>query len=110
MDATEREIYYYLKAHRRHFIPMREISRRTGSKRRFQSSPDWARPVLDEMARRGILESDKEGAYRLKPMPKPDASGKVWAAPHLAKILKASGKSFDRILTAQDEDDYYDRL
>jgi hypothetical protein len=110
MDATERDIYYYLKAHRQHFLPLREISRRTAGKKRFQNAPDWARPILEEMVRRGIAETDKDGAFRLKPMPKPEAEGKVWVAPHLAKILKASGKPFDHILTPEDEDEYYDRL
>jgi hypothetical protein len=111
MDATEREIYYFLKANRPEFITMREISRRTGSKRRRRVSPDWAVPVLEEMVRRGILEKNEAGDFHLKPIPRPDTTGKVWVAPGLAHLLKASGKKFDdRVLTAQDEDEYYDKL
>ncbi len=107
MDAKEREIYYYLKPRRREFISVREISRRTGGKRRFRASPDWARPVLLEMAERGILESDAEGRYRLKPIPKKETEGKRWASPEIAKILEKSGKAFNNLMTSDVEDEYY---
>jgi len=107
MDAKEREIYYYLRSRRREFITAREIGRRAGGKRRFRVAPDWARPVLLAMAERGILESDAEGRYRLKPLPKKETDGKHWASPEIAKILKASGKGFTNVMTSEDEDDYY---
>ncbi len=110
MDADERAIYYYLKPRRPKFVPARDISRHVGSKRRIRYNPDWARPVLLRMIERGILETDVEGSYRLKPMPRKDPQGKRWASPAIAEILKASGKEFDNLLTVEDEDDYYDKL
>lgn len=110
MDADEREIYYYLKSQGREFIPAREICRRVGGKRRVRYSPDWARPVLTRMVERGILESNEEDHYRIKPMPKQDTKGKRWASPEMAKLLKASGKAFDNVVTPQDEDEYYEKL
>jgi hypothetical protein len=110
MTAQEREIYYYLKARRHDFVPLREISRRTGSKRRFRATPDWARSILASMSERSILEGDPERGYRLKPMPKKETKGKRWAAPEIAKVLKASGKAFDNVVTVDDEDEYYDNL
>ena len=110
MTAQERDIYYYLKARRQEYIPLREISRRTGGKRRYKYNPDWARPVLASMTERGILESDPERGYRLKPIPKQSMDGKRWVAPEIAKILRASGKGFENVMTADDEDEYYDKL
>ena len=110
MTALERDIYYYLKARRQGYIPMREISRRTGGKRRFRANPDWPRPILESMTERGILEHDSEKGYKLKPIPRKDATGKRWVSPEIAKILQDSGKGFDNVLTLDDEDEYYDKL
>jgi hypothetical protein len=110
MDADEREIYYYLKSQGRQFIPAREICRRVGGKRRMHFSPDWARPFLLRMAERGILECDTKEGYRIKPIPKKDTEGKLWAAPEIAKILEQSGKGFKNVVTAENEDDYYEKL
>ncbi len=110
MDADEREIYYYMKANGRDFIPASEVCKRAGGKRRFRWNPDWARPALLRMAGRGILESDDEGRYRLKPIPKIDPKGKVWASKTVVELLKKSGKSVDHLLTIIDEDEYYDGL
>ncbi len=110
MTAPEREIYYYLKARRHEHVPLREISRRTGGKRRFRVNPDWARPILESMTERGILENDPRHGYRLKPIPRKDTEGKHWVSPEIAKILKTSGKSFNNVMTVDDEDEYYDKL
>jgi len=110
MDADEREIYYYVKGRGRELSPVREISRRIGSKRRWRRSPEWARPVLERMAERGILEGDGDAGYRLKPKPQAEKTGKRWVSPAVAEILKASGKVFDNVVTHEDDDEYYDRL
>lgn len=110
MDSDEREIFYYLKSRGREYIPMRELSRHVGSKRRRRASPDWARPFLLSMLERGILEGGEEAGFRIKPIPRKSTQGKRWASPELAKILKASGKAFDNVVTAEDEDEYYERL
>jgi hypothetical protein len=110
MNAEEREIYYYLKARRRDFIPVREISRRIGGKRKFHASPDWAKSVLLGMVERGILEADDKDQFRLKPRLKASTEGKRWTSPALAKLLKDKGKDFGSLLTADEEDEYYDKL
>jgi hypothetical protein len=110
MDADERAIYYYLKLMRPKAAPVRDISRRTGSKRRFRYKPDWANPVLLRMAERHILETDAQGDYRLKPIPPQETRGKRWASPQIAELLRAKGNYSDRIVTPQDEDEYYEKL
>ncbi len=110
MNADERAIYYYLKSRRPQSVSSRELGRHVGGKRRSQYAPDWANPVLLRMIERGILETDAEGDYRLKPIPPKDTKGKRWASPEIARILKASGKAFNDLLTAEDEDEYYDKL
>jgi hypothetical protein len=110
MDADERAVYYCLKSRRPQFVPERDINRHVGGKRRFHYNPEWAKPVLLRMIERGILETDVEGAFRLKPLPRKDTPGKRWASPQIAEILKASGKEFDNLITAEDEDEYYQKL
>jgi len=109
MDAVEREIYHYLKSRRPKAVPARDINRHV-ARRKFKYDQDWAKAVLTRMMDRGILETDAEGAYRLKPIPPQDMKGKRWASPQIAEILKASGKEFANLITAEDEDEYYDKL
>jgi hypothetical protein len=110
MDADERAVYYYLKARRPLAAVSRDISRHVGSKRRFRYNPDWIKPILLRLAERGIVETDAEGGYRLKPMPRQETQGKQWASPRIAEIFKASGKEFENVITVEDEDEYYTRL
>lgn len=110
MDADERAVYYYLKSRRRKAVSARDISRHVGSKRRFRYSPEWAKPVLARMVERDILETVAEGSYRLKPIPRKDTTGKRWASPQIAELLKASGKEFPNVISPEDEDEYYDQL
>ncbi len=112
MDAEEREIYYYLKGWKNQFISNREISRRAGGKRRFHREPEWAKPVLQRMVERGILETDPAGHYRIKPVDEKIAGKRRhWVSPQIANILKNSGKDFTDIVMSEDElDRYYDQL
>jgi hypothetical protein len=109
MDATEREIYHYLKSRRPNAVPARDINRHVG-RRKFRHNPEWAKPALMRMLDRGILETDTEGSYRLKPMPRQDSGGKRWASPAIVELLKAKGKEYDNLITLEEEDAYYDKL
>ena len=110
MDDQERQIYYYVKSLRPKAVPARDISRRVGSKRRFHYNPEWANPVLLRMVERGILETDTEGSYRLKPVPREQVEGKRWVTSEFAQILKASGKGLEGLIMPEDADEYYDKL
>lgn len=110
MDADERDIYHYVKSLRPQPTPARDISRRVGGKRKFHYNAEWVQPVLLRMVERGILETNHEGAYHLKPVPRPDTAGKRWVTPEIGHLLQASGKGFHNVITPVDEDDYYDKL
>ena len=110
MDADERAVYYYLKSLRPLAAPARDISRRVGGRRKFRYNAEWVQPVLLRMVERGILETDAEGSYRLKPIPRPETKGKRWVTPEIANLLKGSGKAFTDVITPLDEDEYYDKL
>jgi hypothetical protein len=90
MDSDEREIYQFLKTWGSEYVGAVEIARRAGNKKRFYQEPDWAKVVLMRMAERGILESDSQGRYRVKPVSRKDKN-KRWVAPDIAKILHESG-------------------
>ena len=111
MDSDERDVYFHLKSRLEQYVPANSICRHAGGKHKFRQSPDWAKPALLRMLERGILEVDETGAYRLKPRPQPEATSKRWVSPQIAAILKKSGRQFDEVIKASDDDDaYYDSL
>ena len=70
MDSDEREIIHYLQTWGNVYVSAKEICRRAGTKRRYHEDPDWAKPVLQRLVERKLLESDALGRYRIKPEPR----------------------------------------
>jgi hypothetical protein len=104
MDLDEQAVIEYLKTQPGVFLTVREISRRAARDRElWQQSPTWARPILIRLANKDRLETNAMGQYRLKPEEEKkkkkteEARPKKTApvAPHMQKILEASGKVFD---------------
>ncbi|MGC3959872.1 MAG: hypothetical protein QM813_18675 [Verrucomicrobiota bacterium] len=113
MDADEREIFYYLRKDREAFVSASAIARHAGGKHKFRDAADWAQVALLRMAERGIVETDNSGAYRLRPIPKRDASTPPprWVSPQIAELLRKSGKRFDLPDAGDmDEETYYNSL
>ncbi len=111
MDAEEREIFYYLRSEPEKFVPVHAICRHAGGKHKFRETPDWAKPVLLRMTERGILDVDATGAYRLRPIPRPEASAQRWVSPQIAAVLRKSGKNFTGVVGLfEDDEAYYDSL
>src|SRR5258708_6901450 len=108
MDFAEREIYHFLKHAKGDFATTREVSRRAGSKRLFQWNPEWAKPVLERMVERSILERNEGGRFRLKP-PGNTERMQRWVSPEIAKLLSAR-KMDQVVMTTADLDDYYYQL
>jgi hypothetical protein len=110
MDTDERDIFQFLKTWGTEFTNAKEVARRAGSKKRFYEDPDWARPILIRMAERGILETDIQGRFRIKPVNKKKLANQ-WVAPDIAKILKESGLEAETGGEGEiADDDYYDQL
>jgi hypothetical protein len=110
MDVDERDIFQFLKTWGAGFTNVREIARRASAKKRFYDDPDWAKPVLMRMAARGILESDIQGRYRIKPVSQ-KKPGRQWVAPDIAKILQESGVAVEDAGAGDiGADEYYEQL
>ena len=92
MDAEEREIFDYLETFGEQWVSAKEICRRAGGRKRFSEDNNWARPFLQQMKGRGVLEGDELGRYRIKP--KKEHKGR-WMAPDIEKILRESGVQVD---------------
>ena len=105
MNTDEREIFNYLQTWGAEFVGAVEICRRAATKKRFYDDPDWAKPILISMKDRGILESDMQGRYRIKPIDKKKA-GKLWVAPDIEKILQEGGQEVDNAAKDSDEEHY----
>jgi len=108
MDIEEREIFLFLKTYGVTHVAAREICRRAGGRRRYDEDHEWAKPILARMIERGILETNAEGQYRVKPKKK-KKDGK-WVSPEIAKILKESGLEVETAGPDMDSDDYYEQL
>ena len=66
MNADEKAVVDFLKEFPGKFVTVSEISRRVGSRGRYQKDRLWARPILRRMELDGHLESNDFGEYRLK--------------------------------------------
>ena len=108
MDGDERDIFQFLKTRGTDFVNAMEISRRAGIKKRFFEDPDWAKTVLMRMEERGILESDSQGRFRIKPVSRKDKN-QHWVAPDIAKILHESGVEVEAGGDIA-SDEYYEEL
>lgn len=108
MDSEEREIFYFLKTWGDEFVSVKEIARRASGKKKFYTNPEWAKPLLMRMQERGVLESDTQGRYRIKPVAK-KSSDKRWVAPDIAKILQEKGVQVEGGGEAG-TDEYYEEL
>ena len=108
MDGDEREIYQFLKTWGSEYVGAVEIARRATTKKRFYEEPDWAKVVLMRMAERGVLDSDSQGRYRIKPISRKDKN-KRWVAPDIAKVLNESGVEVEAGGDIA-SDEYYDEL
>jgi hypothetical protein len=110
MDSDERDIFQFLKTWGTDFTNAKEVARRASSKKKFHEDPEWAKSILMRMVERGILQSDAQGRFRIKPVPK-KRQGKQWVSPDIAKILKESGVEVggggEGDIAA---DEYYDQL
>ena len=87
MDSEEREIFYFLKTWGEEFVSAKEVARRASGKQKFHKNPEWAKPLLMRMQERGVLESDTQGRYRIKPLAQKNKKIR-WVSPDIAKILR----------------------
>ena len=105
MTADEKAIVQFLKGWGSTFVSAREIARKVGGKRRFTEDRGWALPILIQMLRANILETDHFGYYRLKPDGRKNRRAETYVAPQILKILKSAGKNFDSIVIDDDLED-----
>src|SRR5580693_3520790 len=102
MQADEKAIVDYLKGWPNSFVSGKEIARKVGGKARYEDDRGWAIPVLAQMVRLGVLETDHLGYFKLIVEEK-KKENRTHVSPQLLRILKSSGKSFEGI--AIDDDD-----
>jgi hypothetical protein len=109
MDTDEREIFQFLKGWGADFTNAAEVSRRAGGKKKFHTDPNWAKPILLRMEERHILESDSQGRFRIKPLPR-KSKHTQWVSPDIAKILAESGVASEGEGGAIAADEFYEDL
>ncbi|MDB6017285.1 MAG: hypothetical protein JWR19_1774 [Pedosphaera sp.] len=115
LSSDELQILDYLKSWNGKFVSMVEICRRAGGRQKFKETPHWGKALMARLIESELAEVNERGHYRIKPegeislaeatgvvidenyFPEPEeADGKTerWISPHIAKILKESGKKF----------------
>ncbi len=58
----EEAILQWLRQSQGHSFSVKEISK-TMDRQQFRQDPNWARPLLQRLLGRGIIEKDKDGRY-----------------------------------------------
>jgi hypothetical protein len=106
MDADEREVFNFLQAYGEEWVNAKEVCRRAGGKRRFNEDNHWARPILQRMKERQILEGDELGRFRIKPLKR---KGR-WVSPDIEKILRESGIEVDAERAAAAAEENHEEL
>jgi len=109
MDVDEREIFLFLKTYGQDFVSLREICRRAGGRKRYHEDHEWARPILNRMVERVIIETNSEGQYRVKPVVKKKKNDR-WVSPDIAKILAENGVKVEGAEADIASDEYYEQL
>src|ERR1700761_2890336 len=103
MNTDEQAILDYIKGWPTVFVSGKEIARKVGGKARFEKDRNWAVPILAQMVRMNILEVDSSGGYKLREQEE-DKHKVTHVSPQLLKILKSSGKSFEGLELAEDDE------
>lgn len=97
MSGEEKAILDYLNNWPDLFVSPKEIARKVGGKQRYEEDRFWPLPILQQMARKGWLEADYLGHYRIRAAEIAKAAAKKkkrHVSPQILKILKGSGKNF----------------
>ena len=105
MDSDDKDVLNYLRSYGNQFVSAREIARRAGGKWRYRDNANWATPVLRRLVEMGILESDANRYYRIRPKGK--KKSKKWISPQIRAILEKSGKDFGEVLQVDEADDLF---
>ena len=66
LNGDEKEVYDFVKSFGDLFISISEVSRRLGTRGRYQEDRLWAKPLLLRLEVEGILESNPYGEFRSK--------------------------------------------
>lgn len=92
METEEQKILEYLKKRPGQFLTIKEISRFVESSLMQSKGPLWAAPFLNNLLEAGQIEANSKNHYRYEPGG--SKQRKISVSPHIAAILKASGKNF----------------
>ena len=98
MTSEEKQILDFLRQSPKAFFSSKEIARKAGTKRQFVEDPHWPKPYLSRLVEQRLLENDDTGHYRFKRIEdKKKFKNKVAMAPHIAAMLKKTGKDFSGV-------------
>jgi hypothetical protein len=91
LSCDELEILDYLKLWPEKFIPLGEICRRAGGRRKFRDDPSWARSLMSRVVDAGLIKVNERGHYLIMRDEKSaPPAGKRHAAPKPPPPLKRS--------------------
>jgi hypothetical protein len=107
LTRDEQLIFDYLQPLGRQFTSAKEICRRAGGKQKYTKDAYWAKPLLKRMEKKGLLEMDAQGYWRIKPPDKEqDDKHQIPLDPRIAQILSSSGKDFTGSHVLEDDTVY----
>ncbi|HEX4646288.1 MAG TPA: hypothetical protein VH598_11850 [Verrucomicrobiae bacterium] len=106
MSGDEQAILDYLRNWPDLFVSPKEIARKVGGKQRYEEDRFWPLPILQQMTRKGWLEADYLGHYRIRAVEAEKLAKKKKrpVSPQILKILKGSGRNFEEGLEIPEEE------
>jgi hypothetical protein len=63
LSCDELEILDYLRLWPEKFVPLGEICRRAGGRRKFREDPNWARSLMSRLVDSGLVKVNERGHY-----------------------------------------------
>ena len=66
LSSDELDILEYLRSNSGKFVPLLEICRRAGGRRRYEANPEWGRSLMERLVDEDLVQIDDGGHFRLK--------------------------------------------
>ncbi len=89
LSADELGILEYLKSWNGKFVPMMEICRRAGGRRRYEESQHWARALMSRLVDLKLVQVNERGHYRVPVAEKPKPAAHQPAPPPKVPLVVA---------------------
>ncbi|HEX3797108.1 MAG TPA: hypothetical protein VH413_00285 [Verrucomicrobiae bacterium] len=94
LSADELEVLDYLKSWKGTSVPLAEISRCAGGRRKFREKPDWARGLMTRLVEAKLVTVNDRGHFRFVEVEDADVNAKSKLPPPPKKCFQVDDNYF----------------